>query len=509
MTELNQSSYAGTVVSLVPSSHTTLSANAVNWLLKERAISQKTSAKLPVASGTTFFSDLGAKSEAVFFKYEGGWKARPIGEKGFVASKGWKPSFWNIERTLDELSKCHGFDVYITEGEIDAMSLVEAGIPEYQVISVPNGASGTTDESRGIPYVDDALQNGLNKATRIIWCGDNDEPGLALRAQMAQQFGIAKFWYIDWPEEAKDANDVLKKNGGDYLKNYVYDNPISWPVEGIYTLGEMPEPPKFTLWEPEIDCLKGKVFLAPRTLSVVTGQPGHGKSTFLGQVWFEIIRKYGLRGCFAAFETRPKPHIRRQIRTLFNNCPEFDQTPQELKAADEWAEDHYLFLNHPEQRPTLDWFLDQAEIAVVRHGVKIIQLDPWNRLEASRERSESETEYIARCLRSLHVFAVDMDCHVQIIAHPAKMGGDRRGNPPELEDISGSKSWDSMVDQGFVIHRPRLFDEVGGRITKARFLVRKSRFEELGYPMAVNLDYDLNKRMYVPDYSSDMVTEDD
>jgi hypothetical protein len=60
-------------------------------------------------------------------------------------------------------------------------------------------------------------------------------------------------------------------------------------------------------------------------------------------------------------------------------------------------------------------------VAVVWHGAKIIQIDPWNRLEAARERDESETEYIGRCLRTLHVFAHDMNCHVQVLAHPAKM----------------------------------------------------------------------------------------
>ena len=48
-------------------------------------------------------------------------------------------------------------------------------------------------------------------------------------------------------------------------------------------------------------------------------------------------------------------------------------------------------------------------------GENDIQVDPWNRLEAARARDESETEYIGRCLRALHIFAHDMNCHVQVI----------------------------------------------------------------------------------------------
>jgi twinkle protein len=174
---------------------------------------------------------------------------------------------------------------------------------------------------------------------------------------------------------------------------------------------------------------------------------------------------------------------------------EKDLSDDEKAKADAWIDDRYLFLVHPDQRPTLDWFLDMAEVAVVRHSARIIQVDPWNRLEASRTRDESETEYIGRCLRALHGFAHDMNCHVQVLAHPAKMEGARRGQAPGLEDISGSKNWENMVDQGFVVHRPEIFDGTN-RKTEAHLLHRKARFEELGYPCKLKMDFDLKRGSY-------------
>jgi twinkle protein len=76
------------------------------------------------------------------------------------------------------------------------------------------------------------------------------------------------------------------------------------------------------------------------------------------------------------------------------------------------------------------------------------------------------------------------------------MEGKRRGEPPSLEDISGSKNWENMVDQGFVVHRPEIFDG-GQRKTDAALYHRKARFEELGYPCKLNLDYHLAKGRYV------------
>ncbi len=473
----------------------TISDSAAAWA-QTRGISQATLEQVSVASGITFFSDLDAKSQALFFKYREGWKARAFPEKAFIAGGDFKPSFWGIEEVLEAGPST----VWITEGEVDRLSIVECGIPACQVLSVPTGAklkpADNPLDQRGYAYVQEALEQGLSRTKRFVWCGDADEPGLALRADMLRILGAARFYYVSWPEGVNDANDMLLKDGAEALRELLLDGAIPWPQAGLFTLSALPEPPSLTLWKTGIDGLDDRVFLAPRTLSVVTGQPGHGKSIFWGQAWFNICRAYGLIACVASFETRPKPHMRRQLRTLLTGRLEFEMTEPEKAQADKWIEDHYLFLMHPEHRPTLDWFMDCAETAVVRHGARIIQLDPWNRLEASRSRDETETEYILRCLRALYVFAQDMDCHVQIIAHPAKMDGPRRGKPPELEDLSGSKHWENVVDQGFVIHRPQMYEGTE-RKTETAFYHKKARFEELGFPVKVMLNYDLVQRKYV------------
>lgn len=473
-----------------------LSSSAVAWARDVRRISEATLARLGVASGTTYFGKLGRKSEALFFAYPGGWKARSFPEKDFISEKGFRLSFWNIERVLRANPK----RVFVVEGELDACALVEAGVSADEVLSVPNGAkerpADDPSERRGYEFVEEALREGLNRVQRVVWCGDGDGAGLSLRADMVRIFGAAKFWFVDWPEGCKDANDVLVKEGPDALRELVTDGALQWPVEGLYRLNELPDPAPLTLWRPGFSEWESKVMLAPRTLSVVTGQPGHGKTQLWGQIWFQVVRAYCVPACIASFETRPKPHMRRQLRSLFIGKREVECDEQEIDRADKWINDRYLFVVHPDQRPTLEWFLDLAEVAVIRHGARIIQVDPWNRLEEQRGRDESKTDYIGRCLRSLHVFAHDMNCHVQILAHPAKMDGTRRNTPPSLEDISDSKNWENMVDQGFVVHRPEIFDG-SQRKTEAVLYHRKARFEELGYPCKLNLNFDLAKARYV------------
>jgi twinkle protein len=174
--------------------------------------------------------------------------------------------------------------------------------------------------------------------------------------------------------------------------------------------------------------------------------------------------------------------------------------PVMIANADRWIEDHYVFFHYPQLKgaPTLEWLLDRAEVAIVRHGAKVIQIDPWNRLEEQRGRDEMKTDYVGRCLRTLYGFAQSFNVHVQILAHPAKMDSARKGQAPYLEDISDSKNWDNMVDAGYVVHRPKVFDkDTKRRVTEAQFICRKSRYEELGYPCVLDVNYELAKGKYV------------
>jgi twinkle protein len=476
-----------------------LSAAARAYATNVRKISAATLERLGVGSDTAFFPELNRESEAVVFPYWDAagklhnWKAAAYPVKAFVGMKGGTLQFWNLANVIGSSV------VYIVEGEWDALSLIEAGIPAEQVLSVPNGARARTAddpaELRGYGYVGEALRAGLNRTKRFVWCGDNDGAGLALRADMARLLGAARFNFIEWPDGTKDANDMLRGDGRQALRELVMEGALPWPVDGLYRLSELPEPPPLTLWHPGFPEWESKVMLAPRTVSVFSGHPGHGKSTLSMQIWFQVCRDYDLTAAVASFETHAKPHHRRALRQLQAGKLERDMTDAELRAADAWAEDHFLWMAHPEYRPDLGWFLDKAEVAVVRHGARIIQLDPWNRLEASRDKAESETEYIGRCLRTLHAFATDMNCHVQILAHPAKMDSPRKGKPPELEDISGSKNWDNMVDQGFVVHRPTFFED-GQRRTDAVFLHRKARFDALGYQCQLKIAFDLATGRY-------------
>lgn len=269
-----------------------------------------------------------------------------------------------------------------------------------------------------------------------------------------------------------------------------------WISAGLHTYEDVPEPPAITTWNPGFQGWLGKVALAPGTVSVVTGLPGSGKTHLWAQIWSYVAAKYDLKVLIASFECRPKPHYARYLRQFFACCREADMSAEQIRKADGFISDHYRFLIHPAETPTLEWIFEMAEMAVAKWGVKVIQIDPWNRLESQRGEKESETDYQARCLRSASVFSKDTGCHMQFVAHPAKRIGQRRDQAPDLEDISGSMHWWNMADQGFVVHRKHAWTKSGGRGFDAELFHRKARFEELGYPCVLPVRYNLQTRRF-------------
>lgn len=262
--------------------------------------------------------------------------------------------------------------------------------------------------------------------------------------------------------------------------------PFKGPVAGLLALRDMPEEEPLQPWYCGFVEWRKKISIAPRTLSVCTGHPGSGKTSLMGNIWFNIASVHDARVVVATYETRPMNAYRKMLRQFWAGLPHYDMTDEQKLQADDFIHDHYRFLIHPQQRPTLEWIFDWA----LKGGncPDILTIDPWNRIESQRAPDQTETEFIASCLRECLIFAQENNCHVQIVAHPAKRDIRYRHIVPTLEDISGSKNWDNMPDQGFAVFREKFFEkETGKRRWDAHFYHLKARFDELGHPCCMDV----------------------
>ena len=71
---------------------------------------------------------------------------------------------------------------------------------------------------------------------RIIIATDMDEPGNALAEELARRLGRERCWRARWPDQLKDANDVLVNKGVDAVAAAI-KGADAFPIRGLFRCG--------------------------------------------------------------------------------------------------------------------------------------------------------------------------------------------------------------------------------------------------------------------------------
>lgn len=168
----------------------------------------------------------------------------------------------------------------ITEGQIDALALAEAGATN--VVSVPSG-------SDNLDWIEHCW-DWLEMFGEIILFGDADPPGRKMVRDVIRRLGEARCLVVeDYPERpdgtpCKDANEILYYHGADaLLRTLESAQPI--PIKGVIQLADVipydpTTVPRIRTMIPALDDALGG--LIEGGLTVFTGKPGDGKSTLAG-----------------------------------------------------------------------------------------------------------------------------------------------------------------------------------------------------------------------------------
>jgi len=472
-------------------------SNNVLQFANKRGLSQKTLTDLRIESGQGQYGK--DKLESIVFGYYDSkgervnYKARAIKEKIFKQQLEGKQQFYNLDNVLNSKNLD---TVYITEGEFDLCALYESGFAIDSILSVPNGAPATSmgdpNTSRKYKYVLDGLQDGLEAVRCFVLLTDNDEQGLFLRADLAGLLGHGRCKFVDFPEDVKDPNEFMLKVGKEQLQWHIKEALQEFPIEGVYSFDEIPELAPISLYNPDFEGWDEKVMLGAGMVSVFTGMPGHGKTTFALQMWAQIVRKHDITIGMFSGETRVKPYVRRHLRTYYHKKLENELYPDQEKEADNWIRDHFLFLNHPNNAPEFSWMCERIRDMKARYGISAFILDPFNKLEMPSFSSGSETQFIGRCLDDLCTLAKLLDIHIMVLAHPSKPDSKLANSSPTAYSIAGSAHWYNKPDQIFSLWRPKFTNEDGTRCTDSHLTVWKTRYEELGYPRVMDMTYNIS-----------------
>ena len=226
-------------------------------------------------------------------------------------------------------------------------------------------------------------------------------------------------------------------------------------------------------------------------LSVITGVPNLGKSEFLDFILVRLNHLHGWKTLYFSPENYPiSYHLQKLVKKI--SCKKFDKynlTENELYSTIDYISKNFFFLNY-ETVDTLDDILGCAEQMIYEEKVKVLVIDPYNRLEHYRPASLTETEYISKLLDRLSNFAKRNDILIHLVAHPRKIQcKDGVFEVPTYYDINGSANFANKADYCLAVHRNKL-------ALRTEIHVQKVKFNNLGCQGVAYLKYDIDTGNY-------------
>jgi twinkle protein len=452
-----------------------LSQEVIDWF-ETRGISNNTLLRMGITESTEWMPQWGDRGDVVCFNYFRDGELVNIKMRGpgkeFKMISGAELIFYNLDGIKGEE------EAICVEGEMDCLSAIESGV--YNVVSVPNGASAGNMK---LDYLENCWKHFEDKK-KIIIATDGDEPGIALRDELARRLGKHRCFKVDYPEGCKDTNDVLLKYGKDAVRE-LYANARPFPVEGVFALEDLYDqvnnlytngyPDGIRCGIPDFD--EHFSFNAQHgELTTVTGSPGSGKSEFVDWIVANTIKQYGWHWGVFSFETPPDVHVSLLMEKLTGKAFGFrsDKSKRmnqlEAEQAALMLDEKVFFVNTDEADISIDGILETARILVVQKGVKGIVCDPFNWIDSTQDKHETETQYINKLLTKIKIFCAKYDTHFILIAHPRilKKLDNGKYEVPTMYHISGSAHFFNKTDNGFTVYRHFDSGEVDIHIQKVK-----------------------------------------
>lgn len=368
-------------------------------------------------------------------------------------------------------------EVAITEGEIDALSLYELGVP---ALSVPGGAGGHKSWY-------ELEKERLQRFDRIYVCMDSDEEGQKGAKQIAELIG-PRASIVTLP--CKDANEFLtsKDNDGDiykYFRKAVISGIDGFHVLGDYWgdvydyffLGDIAQPGYEAMWP----SLASNFKFRHNELTIWTGYNGHGKSQILGQIAIELM-KQGAKVCVASLEMPPRILIARMIRQI---CGTKEPSVEQFQSARKQIEKK-LFIYEKTRSFTAQNMLNMMGVVFKEFGTDVFIIDSLMKCGMEEDDYNSQKLFV----EDLCDFKNANQCQVHLVVHPRK-AKDEYVSPGKM-DIKGTGAVSDLADNVFSVWRNKNKD--GQKKHDSELTCYKQRNGD--WEGVVKLDFDHKSYIY-------------
>ena len=437
-----------------------------------RGISEATLKKMHVTTGTDWMPankghrlPEGGKCTTIHFNYvkDGEVVATKLrsGDKCFRQAKG---GCEQIAYNLDNIKNAQ--DLYIVEGEMDALSLAEIGY--LNVISVPDGGTDRT-----MHWLVDYYEEYFADKKTVYICSDNDDVGTGLAAALAKHFEPGQYVIVSdygvdpkTGKPCKDANECLMALGPDELRMRLSQGKTARP-EGDVDMDVVADealdiirnglPKGLCVGLPNLDELlriqKGRLY-------ILTGTPGSGKSQFLDHLAMMMNRRYGWK--FSVYSPEMMPlgeHLTMFVTKLLGKpVSQIDPDSDECARALARTKDAIHFID-PDSNE-IDDVLAIAKYQCRKYGCEAIIIDPWNSLLHHGE-SLFKVDNINEALLKILNFAHRQDVAAFVMPPPTNQQTTKDGKPMKIHlyNISGGAMFRNRGDFGMVMTRHYKDDE--------------------------------------------------
>ena len=374
-----------------------------------------------------------------------------------------------------------GKKIVVTEGEIDALTVMELQDCKYPVVSLGHGASAAKKTcAANYEYFDQFEQ--------IILMFDMDDAGRKAVEEAAQVLPAGKVRVAVLP--CKDANECHIMGEDKAILEQIW-NANPWVPDGVVSALSLKDRVKEAMTSEDAVGLlfDGCQGLNDRTLGarggevvMVTSGSGMGKSTFVRQQALSWGKRMGKRVGLAMLEESVEDTI--QDMMGLNNKVRLRQSDEVKKAIaedgrfDEWYDelfgDDTFHLYDSFAEAEADRLL--AKLAYMRTGLgcDVIVLDHISIVVSASEESD-ERKMIDRLMTKLKGFAKSTGVVLVVICHlknPEKGKAHEEGRAVSITDLRGSGALRQLSDTIIALERNQQGDMphlVLVRLLKCRF----------------------------------------
>lgn len=373
-----------------------------------------------------------------------------------------KPVFWGIDNVDTDKP------LWITEGEIDALTLYECGITN--VVSVPSGSQDLECVTHAWDVLEQCKQ--IN-----IW-NDQDAAGIEMRDELIRRFGDERTYFIVC--ECKDANELMQSKGKEAIiecSKHLHQKPIE-NVRRVAEVSEYdPDAPTIRTGIYGIDSVCGGLPLGH--ITIVSGKRGGGKSTLqntfianaLDQDYGAWVFSGELQSSLFRYWVELTLAGKNNIKTIETpgSPPKYYVSKADKQHMRKWYYDRF-FIYESKDIATPDKVLTAMKKSYKRYGTKLYVIDNIMMLSfgtgGEQEKLNKQSDFVDKCNK----FAQDYNAHVVIVQHPVKTR-----ERVTVDDIKGSGDITNRAGLTFIVHKITQSERDGGEVCDSIIEIGKNR----------------------------------